>query len=196
MNKPKQKGWISLFDGKTLSGWQASENTQTFRVENGAIVHEGPRSHLFYTGDVADHNFKNFEFKAQVYTFPGSNSGVYIHSKYKDKGYPNHGYEVQVNNSGGDRIRTGSLYNVVDLSDKYALDHTWFELYVKVVDKRIQVKIDGLLVVDYTELDDKDRLVRNDDHFGRFLTSGTFAIQAHDKDSKSMYKDIMVRILK
>jgi hypothetical protein len=195
MDSSKQTEWVSLFDGKTLSGWEASENPGSFRVENGAIIHDGARSHLYYVGDVANHDFKNFEFKAKVYTFPQANSGLYFHSKFQEKGFPNHGYEVQVNNSHKDRIRTGSLYNIVDLSDKYALDHTWFELYIKVVDKRVQVKVDGVLVVDYIELEDKRRIVRNDDHFGRFLTSGTFVIQAHDPTSKAMYKDIMVRIL-
>lgn len=195
MNKPKEKGWVSLFDGKTLAGWKASENPESFRVEDGAIVHEGARSHLYHDGKVGNHDFKNFEFRAKVYTFPLSNSGLYFHSKFQEKGYPNYGYEVQVNNSHKDRIRTGSLYNIVDLSDKYALDSTWFELYIKVVDNRVQVKVDGILVVDYTELEDRNRIVRNDSHFGRFLTSGTFAIQAHDPNSKAMYKDIMVRIL-
>lgn len=196
MNRSKQTEWISLFDGKTLSGWQASENVESFRVEAGAIVHDGARSHLYYVGDVANHDFKNFEFKAKIYTFPEANSGLYFHSKFQEKGFPNHGYEVQVNNSHKDRIRTGSLYNIVDLSDKYALDHTWFDLYIKVEDNRVQVKVNGVLVVDYIELEDKNRIVRNLDHFGRFLSSGTFAIQAHDPASKAMYKDIMVKMLK
>src|SRR5262245_20496187 len=66
--------WVSLFDGKSLSGWKASENQATFTVKDGAIVVFGPRSHLFYVGPVANHNFKNFEFKADVMTTPGSNS--------------------------------------------------------------------------------------------------------------------------
>ena len=35
MNVPQSDGWVSLFDGRTLSGWRASENPATFRVENG-----------------------------------------------------------------------------------------------------------------------------------------------------------------
>ena len=35
-------GWISLFDGKTLDGWKASENPSTFSVADGAIVVNGP----------------------------------------------------------------------------------------------------------------------------------------------------------
>lgn len=189
------EGWVSLFDGKTLNGWKASEDAGTFRVEGGAIVHEGPRSHLFYVGEVADHQFRDFEFKAQVYTFENANSGIYFHTRFRDTGYPNYGYEVQVNNSHRDIIRTGSLYNVVDIADLYAVDHEWFELYIKVQGDRVIVKVDGTTVVDYTQMSDRGRLVRRDDHFGRYVDKGTFAIQAHDPGSKAMFKDIQVRIL-
>ena len=53
--------WISLFDGETLEGWTASESADSWLIEDGAIVTAGERSHLFYTGDVLEHNFKNFE---------------------------------------------------------------------------------------------------------------------------------------
>ncbi|WP_353126171.1 3-keto-disaccharide hydrolase [Parapedobacter pyrenivorans] len=187
--------WISLFDGKTLSGWKASENEPSFRVEDGCIVQEGPRSHLYYMGDVGSHVFKNFEFKAQVYTFENANSGVYFHTRFQENGFPNYGYEVQVNNSHRDAIRTGSLYNVVDIADKYAIDGEWFELYIKVVGNHVIIKVNGTTVVDYTQMTDKSRLVRKDDHFGRYVESGTFAIQAHDPGSKVKYKDIQVKIL-
>lgn len=187
--------WISLFDGKTLSGWKASENEPSFRVEDGCIVQEGPRSHLYYMGDVGSHVFKNFEFKAQVYTFENANSGVYFHTRFQENGFPNYGYEVQVNNSHRDAIRTGSLYNVVDIADKYAIDGEWFELYIKVVGNHVIIKVNDTTVVDYTQMTDKSRLVRKDDHFGRYVESGTFAIQAHDPGSKVKYKDIQVKIL-
>jgi len=63
--------WVSLFDGKSLDGWKASEAQGTFSVKDGAIVVFGPRSHLYYVGPVANHNFKNFEFKADVATLYG-----------------------------------------------------------------------------------------------------------------------------
>ncbi len=43
-------GWISLFNGKNLNGWTASENKATFSVRDGIILVKGPRSHLFYSG--------------------------------------------------------------------------------------------------------------------------------------------------
>src|SRR3954468_1907294 len=119
-------GWISLFDGKTLSGWRASENPGTFTVDSGMIIVHGPRAHLFYEGPVMDHNFKNFEWKASVMTKPGSNSGIFIHTAYQDNGWPSKGYEVQVNNSHTDWIRTGSLYGIQNVKEVYVKDDVWF----------------------------------------------------------------------
>ena len=73
--------WVSLFDGKTLNGWKVGANAETFRVENGAIVANGNTAHLFYDGPVMNHQFKNFELKSQVLTFPGSNSGIYFQTR-------------------------------------------------------------------------------------------------------------------
>jgi Domain of Unknown Function (DUF1080) len=48
----QQKGWISLFDGKTFDGWQINESPETFKIEDGAIVVNGNRAHVFYNGPV------------------------------------------------------------------------------------------------------------------------------------------------
>ncbi|MGI8636052.1 MAG: 3-keto-disaccharide hydrolase, partial [Segetibacter sp.] len=118
--------WISLFDGKTLNGWKVGANAETFKVEDGTIVVNGNTAHLFYDGPVMDHNFKNFEFTTKVMTFPGSNSGIYFHTSYQDKGWPEKGYEVQVNNSHTDWRRTGSLYAIEDVKEVYVKDNEWF----------------------------------------------------------------------
>ena len=184
--------WISLFDGKTLDGWRASENPGTFSVEDGKIVVHGPRAHLFYEGPVENHDFKNFEFKAQVMTTPGSNSGMYVHTRYQDEGWPSQGYEVQVNNSHTDWRRTGSLYGIDDVKEQLVPDNEWYTEHIIVDGKHVTVKINGKTVVDYTEPDD---LERKEGDEKRRLSSGTVALQGHDPDSKVYYKDIMVKPL-
>ena len=104
-------GWISLFNGKDFTGWKISDSKQAkWRVEDGMIVANGPRSHLFTIRE-----FKNFEFKAEVKTTPGSNSGIYFHTKYQESGWPVVGHEAQVNVTHGDPVKTGSVYGVVKL---------------------------------------------------------------------------------
>ncbi len=183
------EGWIRLFDRESFNGWKASERKGTFSVENGKLVVNGKRSHLYYVGPVEHANFKNFEFKADVYTFPGSNSGIYFHTEYQENGWPEKGYEVQVNNSHSDWRRTGSLYRVVDLRKVPSKDKEWFTEHIIVRDKHIIVKINGETVVDYVEPEN----VNHDGFPGRKIDSGTFCIQGHDPESKVYFKNIMVK---
>ena len=180
--------WVSLFDGKTLAGWKANENSKSCRIEDGAICVNGNRSHLFYVGDVNDGDFKNFELKCKVKTLPKSNSGIYFHTEYLDSGWPDKGYEAQVNNTGVDPKRTGGLYAVQDVFEAPAEDNEWFDYHIVVRGKRIIIKINGETTADYTEKEDLDRE-------GRRLSSGTFALQAHDPGSKVLYKDVRVKVL-
>jgi hypothetical protein len=187
-----QNDWISLFDGKSLSDWKVGENASTFSVENGMIVVHGPTAHLFYNGDVMKHNFKNFELKVDVMTTPGSNSGIYFHTTYQESSWPKKGYEVQVNNSHTDWRRTGSLYGIQDVKDVYVKDNEWYTEYVKVEGKRVIIKINDKTVVDYTE---PDNVKREPGDEQRVISSGTFALQGHDPNSKVYFKNIVVKPL-
>lgn len=187
-----KSGWINLFDGKSLDGWKASENPGTFKVENGAIVVKGPRAHLFYVGKIMNHDFKNFELKARVMTMSGSNSGIYFHTAYQEKGWPSKGYEVQVNNSHTDWRRTGSLYAIQDVKEVYVKDNEWYTEHIIVRGKNVTIKINDKTVVEYTE---PDNVSRTKDMSGRLISNGTFALQGHDPESKVIYKEVMVRPL-
>ncbi len=190
--------WISLFDGKSLDGWKVSENPGSFKVVDGTIVCNGPRAHAFYTGPVRGGNFKNFELKAEVLTAPGTNSGIYFHTKFQDTGFPKQGYEVQINNTQkahGDYYefkKTGSLYSVRNQYKAIVNDNEWFSMHIIVRGKHIQVRVNDAITVDYTE---PAKVVRSDERAGRFLSSGTFALQGHDPESKASFRNIMVKPL-
>lgn len=194
-------GWRDLYNGENLDGWRASENRDTFSVnEDGLIVVDGERSHLFYVGPVRDADFTNFEFKADVMTMPSANSGIFFHTTYQETGWLSQGYESQVNQTHSDRIKTGSLYNVVaiDAATNPAKDNEWYTQHIIVRGKRIIVNIitgiDGPNttvheLIDYTEPDELDRQQPR-------LSSGTFALQGHDPGSRVYFKNIKVRPLR
>lgn len=184
-------GWINLFDGRTLNGWKASENKDTFSVRDGMIVVDGPRSHLFYVGPVGNADFKNFEFKADVMTKPGSNSGIYFHTEYQQTGWPEKGYEVQVNNTHSDWRKTGGLYAVQDVREGVN-DNEWFTEHIIVQGKRIIIKVNGRTTVDWTEPEDWNP---PEGMPGRKISNGTFALQGHDPKSVIYYKNVMFRPL-
>lgn len=101
-----ESGFESIFDGKSLAGWKVNERPESWSVVDGQIVAKGERSHLFYIGPNAEKpvEFKNFHFKAEVMTKPKANSGIYFHTKFQPEGWPDNGYEAQVNNSQGDPV--------------------------------------------------------------------------------------------
>ena len=192
LNVHAQNGWVSLFDGKSLNGWKVGDNASTFSVDSGFIKVNGNFAHLFYDGPVNDHNFKNFEFKAEVMTKPHSNSGIYFHTAFQQGGWPSKGYEVQVNNSHGDWRRTGSLYAIQDVKEVHVPDDVWFTEYIKVEGKHVIIKINDTTVVDYTE---PENVQRPDNMKERLISNGTFALQGHDPGSTVYFKNIMVRPL-
>jgi hypothetical protein len=183
-----EEGWVSLFDGKSLDGWKINEHPDGLKLEDGCLVVNGERAHVFYDGAVANHDFKNFHFKAEVMTFPKANSGIYFHTKFQNDGWPGKGYEAQVNNTHGDPKKTAGLYNVKDNFEAPAKDEVWFLYEIIVEGKHIVTKIDGKVITDYTEPAD---LVRPE----RQLSSGTFALQIHDPGSKVKYRNIQVKLL-
>lgn len=178
-------GWVSLFDGKSFKGWKINENKKTWSIENGAIKCNGPRSHMFYVGDKEP--FVNFEFMAEVMTTKGSNAGIFFHTKYQESGWPQIGYESQVNISHGDPQKTGTLYNTVKVANPPAEDNKWWTHHIIVKGKHIITKINGKTVVDYIEPEGKKGTVK--------LGKGTFALQAHDPGSTAYFKNIKVKRL-
>ncbi len=183
-----QDEWIEMFNGQDLSGWQVNEHPESVYVEDGCLVTNGERAHVFYVGPDGNADFTNFHFKAKVKTMPQANSGIYFHTRFLDEGWPDRGYEAQVNNTQGDPKKTGGLYNVQDHFEAPANDHEWFDYEIMVAGKHIVVKINGTTISDYTEPDDLDRPERQ-------LSHGTFALQAHDPGSKVYYKDLKVKRL-
>lgn len=192
-----EDGWTSMFNGKDLSGWKSNEEVPgSFTVEDGKLKVSGGRAHIFFVGADGNAKFKNFEFKAKFMTTPGANGGIYIHTTYQDKGWPEKGYECQVNATHTDRKKTGGLYAVQDVLDNAPnKDNVWSDYYIKVEGKHITIKIDGKTTVDWTQPDDWDPAKTLKGMPGRSLSEGTIAIQGHDPKSVAFYKDLEIKPL-
>lgn len=216
-----EDGWISLFNGKDLTGWKSNaatedkpeEKANVFTVKEGELVVSGGRAHLFYVGPDGAAKFKNFELKAKIKTTPGSNSGLYFHTKFQEKNWPDAGFECQVNSTHTDPKKTGSLYGVINIlalqpgqkepeGGKHikvdaapSKDGEWFDYHIKVEGKHITIKVNGETTVDFTEPEGWDPAKELKNMPGRKLSEGTFAIQGHDPKSTTYYKDIFVKPL-
>lgn len=185
-----EDGFVSIFDGKTFSGWKmAEEHTNTWSIQDGALVAHGERCHLFYVG--AEKPFKNFELKVEVKTAPKSNGGIYFHTAYQAVGWPTNGFECQVNVTHGDWKKTGSLYDVANLGNTPAKDDEWWTQHIIVQGNKVTVKINDVLVLEYTEPPG----AQPGKAFARKLAAGTFGLQAHDPKSVVQYRNLRVKRL-
>ena len=158
------------------------------------MVHDGPRSHIYYNAEVP---YRNFEMEVEADDrVPLCNSGVYFHTTYLERGFPKKGFEVQIENTApgqpgyGERKKTGSLYAVRNVYKPMVADNEWFRMSIIVVNKNVQVRVNGTLVVDYTETDPPYLPPGQGD---RRLDTGTFALQGHDARAKATFRKIRVR---
>lgn len=166
--------WVSLFDGKTLSGWTTHDGqVGNWRVEDGAIVGSGPASHLFSPrGD-----YKDFHYRAEFMINDKGNSGMYFRTE-KGPGFPK-GYEAQVNSTHRDPVRTGSLYNLVLIKEQLAKPDTWFTQEVIVKGNHITVIVNGKTLYEFVDQQNSYK-------------TGHFAFQQHDPGSTVKIRKIEV----
>lgn len=209
-----EEGFVSIFNGKDLTGWKSNEEVPgAFTVEEGAIKVSNGRAHLFYMGEDGKASFTDFELKLKVKTTPGANGGVYFHTEFQDSSWPSKGFECQVNSTHGDPRKTGSLYAVSDvlvlaagqteptgslknliLEKAPSTDGEWFDYHIIVKDKLITIKVNGKTLVEWTQPEGFDPITALQGMSGRKLGSGTFAIQGHDPQSTTFYKDILLKV--
>jgi hypothetical protein len=129
----------------------------------------------------------NFHFKAEVLTKPGANAGIFFHTAFQEQGWPAVGYEMQVNNSHKDPVRTGSIYNVVKNFTSPAEDDTHCTQELIVDGKRVTVIVDGRVLFEFVEPDGVTG--------SRKLSHGTLGLQAHDPDSVVHFRNLRVKRL-
>jgi hypothetical protein len=222
--EPKDE-WVQLFNGKDLTGWKMTDppsnsfekgliekknadgkviafaaktkpargetegkEVTLWQVKDGMIVGGGPASHLFSEVEVED-----LVFRVEAKINDKGNSGMYFRTKF-GPGFPA-GYEVQINATGGDPIKTGSLYPAGGLS-KYKKDiaavmntathkaDEFFTQEVTAIGNEITIKVNGKVTLDKWKDPDKT------------FTKGHFALQGHDPVSVMTFKKVEYKSLK
>jgi len=180
-DKTKEK-WVSLFDGKTMKGWEKVGNQMSvWEVKDGAICGSGPASMLVNTTGP----YTNFRYRAEIKINDGGNSGLYFRTTRKP-GFAD-GYEAQIDSTHSDPIRTGSLYGLCHVYKQLVKPDTWFKYELEVRDDvwrgrkvtRIKVVVDSNELYEHLE-------------FTQLFKSGHFAFQQHDPGSKVCIRKVEV----
>jgi hypothetical protein len=177
-----EPAFTSLFDGKTLDGWERVGNEQSvWEVKDGAMTASGPASMLVCTKGP----YKNFRYRAEVKISDGGNSGLYFRTTRKPTF--SDGYEAQIDSTHKDPIRTGSLYGFCHVYKRLVEPDTWFTYEIQVRDDiwrgrpvtKIKITVNG------------DELYEHFD-FAQTWKDGYFAFQHHDPGSKVMIRKVEV----
>jgi len=186
----KQDGWVAIFDGKTLDGWKSNEKYEGFKVEDGCIVGFGDKNHLYYMQEL-----KNFELMLDVKVSKGGNGGVYVKSQWQDAQYPVSGFELQVNSSHTDPVKTGSLYNIIKLFKAPHSDDEWFTYHITCKGNTLDVRVNGKILYTYVDPNPAELTGQITDRNKRISQKGYIALQHHDPKSLQTVKNIFVKKL-
>jgi hypothetical protein len=181
---------VSLFDGKTLAGWEGDETI--FRVENGAIVAGSLKEKIAHNDFLCSkQEYENFELRLKVKLVPNSgNAGI----QFRSQRVPNHfevsGFQADMGNSWWGKLYDESRRNKVlaetdsEKLAKVLKPEDWNEYVIRCEGRRIQLFINGLQTVDYTERDES------------LPTRGAIGLQIHGgPPAEASYKDIKIKIL-
>jgi hypothetical protein len=144
-----EAGFVPLFDGKTLDGWQGSKDG--YEVVDGAIVcKEKGGGNLYTQKEYGDFHLR-FEFKLT----PGANNGIGIRTPLEgDPAYV--GMEIQVLDDSAERYKGlkdyqhhGSIYGVVAAKTGHQKPPgEWNSQEIIVRGKQVTVILNGVTIVD------------------------------------------------
>lgn len=193
-SNPQDDEWISLFDGKTLDGWEGNE--EFFRVEEKAIVAGNlkaaiPRNEFLCTKKT----FKNFELRLEAKLIgPGENAGV----QFRSRRIPDHheviGYQCDIGQANGRSI-WGLLYDesrrrkfLVEVDqeqvDKNTLNGRWNRLVIRCEGDRVRIWLNDYPTVDYVEPD------------AEVARAGLIGLQIHSgPPAEAWYRNLRIKIL-
>lgn len=211
-----ENGFKSIFDGKTLQGWQVTPEKfkQAWTVEEGAIVGNGDRGRCYL--EYHQKSIANFELKFS-YQFPGKgNSGVSIRARPDPTGKRHYqSYHADLGHVGIGKNILGAW----DFHTPGRREHACFRgdrLVIDVNDQPTITKIPGAVTLADIKKNgwNQVHVTANDNHFkfsinGKMsaefiehlqpekrLDQGTLQLQLHDPGMVVKFKDIRLKILK
>jgi hypothetical protein len=193
----RHRGWRPLFDGKGTTGWQMAGPGE-LRLEQDELVTHGGMGLFWYTKE----KFGNCRIRVVFKPTTGQdNSGVFIRipEPPKDEWFAVHrGYEVQIENHGGDWHRTGCLYSISPAREKVnARVNEWNVMIITLDGARTQVEVNGVLITDHTEGDPVPPKTQDSEpERGPRPEFGYIGLQNHDDNSRVHFREVSVAPLR
>ena len=177
-SKEAPGAWITLFDGRSLSGWTPEQGAK-WRVSGGILIGDAGEDGWLRS----NRQFTNFLLHIEYRDSPKGNSGVFLRttkeSNLGDPSNPAGSYELQINNE-DDKWATGSIENYIQrLSNVNPAPNQWHSYDVEVRGDHLVATLDGTKV-----LDGRDQKFK----------AGYIGLQ-HHKDNKIEFRNVKVKPL-
>lgn len=205
------KGWTSLFDGKTTSGWHTYGKPNAgaaWSVEDGAL-HLNPAAKEGRGDLITDKEYSNFDFKCEWKASPEANSGIIFLVHEDPAKYANTystGLEMQVldNVKAEDNKKenhlAGSLYDLIGTA---ASSHPrpvgeWNKAEIILNHAHLKLILNGTTVAETTLwTDDWNKLIAGSKFKGwpDFATFKTGHIALQDHGHEVWYRNIRIKEL-
>jgi hypothetical protein len=212
-------GWISLFDGKTLSGWhvktvEADRGKDFWAVRDGAIVCDSMNSTDHdYVWLLTDREYDDFELSMKILSYADSpgNSGIQFRSRYDGEAKWLDGPQVDIHPPGG--WRSGLIYDetrghqrwIFPSLENWRIEPAqgpqdwswhrdgWNHVSIRCEGTRIITKINGRVIADYDGAGVLDDAAHRRQKVGM---QGFIALQLHKHDRlRIAFQEIFIRPL-
>ena len=138
------EGWIQLFDGSTLFGWQAGSDANWQVVDGTITVSKGEKGLLCTTSSFANYML-SLEFRSE----PGTNSGIFLHTSLVPSDPAEDCYELNIADA-DNPFPTGSLVKREKVTGNFDRQG-WQRYEITVLGKTITVVLDGQQVLQYED---------------------------------------------
>ncbi|MFN7997302.1 MAG: DUF1080 domain-containing protein [Bryobacteraceae bacterium] len=180
-----KEGWVSLFNGKDLTGW-VNVGGEKWTVEDGVIHGLGVTKGYGYL--MTDKNYRDFELALRFKCESDGNSGVFYRTSFKPgTADVAEGYQFEIDRS--TNHHTGGIYTArrgwivwPSPENEFVIKpNDWNDYVLKVEGTHFQARLNGVLVIDFTDPWDE-------------VPNGAIALQLHAGGQGNMlFKDIFIR---
>ena len=204
------KGFVSLFDGQTTTGWHAygkKTATPAWKVEEGVLHFDPTVAKNGQGGDlVTDKEYSNFHLKLEWKVAAKSNSGIifYVNEDLpKFKNTYETGLEMQVLDNDGhpdgkiEKHRAGDLYDLIkSTTEPVKPVGEWNSVDIVCKFGKLQMLLNGVKVVETMLWDDNFKALVAKSKFATWpgfaaFQSGKIALQDHGDNV--WYRNIMIK---
>lgn len=140
-------GWISLFDGHSLFGWEPNNKEVNWAVADGTITADsGPIGLLLtYTP------FADYQFRCDYKMAAGGNSGVFLRTLAEPKDVQKDCYEVNIVDEHPSGFLTGAIVGLQKTDEPITGSGDWHTFLLTASGTKISVAIDGKEVCTYDD---------------------------------------------